>query len=278
MKDKFNKLRAYYRFKTHFPIGAIVLPWVRKRVKKLLKASNVKELVRTEGNLLIPVRSDESVFRRIQETGSVDPGMEWIIKRYVKQGTVAIDVGANMGFISILMADRIGDDGEVYAIEPNIKLHSYIRRLFDINALENLKLIYCACSDKQGIARFKVDISDHTKSMVTDTGGLEINVMPLDSILAENSKTVSFVKIDVEGHEPNVLVGSKKTLSIHKPTLVFETGLHSPSDIEKINKILDDIGYDVIGIIKNWGIEEKALMMDMTEKTHCNVLALPIKR
>ncbi|MBU2621163.1 MAG: FkbM family methyltransferase [Proteobacteria bacterium] len=275
MKIKSEKLRAYYRFKDNYSMGSTILPWVRKREKSSLKKNVVKELVRTCNNFLVPVSSIDSATRHVQVRGSIDLSMEWIIKRYVKQGTVAVDVGANLGFLSLCMAERVGYIGKVYSIEPNRNLHPYIRELLYLNAIKNVEIVNCACSDEEGIVKFEIDESDHSKSRIGDKGEYEIKVMPLDTILEEIDNIVSFIKVDVEGHEPSVLAGAIKTLKSDRPTLVFETGTHSESDISKINRILEDTQYDVIGVIKDWGIEEKALTVRMTNKTHCNVLALP---
>lgn len=275
MKIKPEKIRAYYRFKDNYSMGSTILPWVRKRVKSTLKKNVVKELVRTRSNFLVPVSSIDLATRHVQIRGSIDLSMEWIIRRYVKQGTVAVDVGANVGFLSLCMAEQVGNIGKVYSIEPNINLHSYIKELLYLNAIKNVQIVHCACSDAEGPVRFEIDESDHSKSRIGDKGKYEIKAMPLDTILAENDNIISFIKVDVEGHEPSVLAGAITTLKTHRPTLVFETGAHSESDISKINNILEETQYDVIGVINDWGIEEKALTGRMTNKTHCNVLALP---
>ncbi|MGB5156922.1 FkbM family methyltransferase [Desulfobacterium sp. N47] len=275
MKYELDRLRAYYRFKNHFSPGSAMLPWIRKRLKNYLQKTSIKELVRTESNLLIPVDSAETATSRVQMRGSIDPGMEWIIRRYVKKNTTAVDIGANLGLLSLVMADQAGDDGAVYSIEPNINLHQYIKTLFHLNSLNNINLVSCACSDKEGSARFAIDSSDHTMSMISDSGEYEIKTLPLDIILNGNNKPVSFIKIDVEGHEPSVMIGAKNTILKHKPALVFETGFHPQNDIDGINDILRESRYDVIGVIKNWGIEKMALTANMTKKKHCNVLALP---
>ena len=151
MKTKSEKLRAYYRFKDNYPMGSIILPWVRKRVKLFLKKNAVKELVRTCNNFLVPVSSIDSATSHVQVRGSIDPSMEWIIRRYVKQGTVAVDVGANLGYLSLCMADQVGYIGKVYSIEPNSNLHSHIKELLYFNAFNYVEIVHCACSDKEGV-------------------------------------------------------------------------------------------------------------------------------
>lgn len=236
----------------------------------------ITEVVRTSENILVPVCSNESETRRVQIRGQIDAAMYWVIQRYAKPGSLAIDIGANYGFMSALMADIVGETGQVYAFEPNTDLHPYAKRLFSLNRLSIIEIFECACSDREGTVNFAIDNSDHTMSKINENGERIVPLRMLDSILVKNTRPVSFIKIDVEGHEACVLKGSMKCLTMHRPVLVFETGLHSEEDIECINSLLNAANYEVIGVINDWGITASSLTLNMTKKTHCNVLALPL--
>lgn len=275
MKASLLQLRSYYGFKKDYPIGKMLFPWNRRRLKSLLKQDSLCELVRTDNAFLIPVDSLEYATNRVQCRGSIDVSMEWVIKRYAKQNTLAIDVGCNVGLLALLMADAVGDLGEVYAVEPNPSLHEYIKKLFRINALSNMTLFQAVCSREKGNLSFCINGDDHTKSKLALDGGLRVGAIPIDELVKVSNKPLSLIKIDVEGHELDVLKGAVKTLKEKRPTLVFETGMHSKHDIDEINHILDEVDYEVLGVINDWGIESKPLTASMTNKSHCNVLALP---
>ena len=268
-----ERLRAYYRKKYHFPVGDIFFPWVRNRAKALLSARQIEELVRTTGDFLVPVDSSIPETRRVQMRGDIDLGMEWVVRRYAKPGTTVIDVGANLGYMTLCLADRVGVAGKVIAAEPNIEIHGYINELLHLNAIDNVTLLHCACSEREGVARFSVNRENHTMSKLDSSGDCEVKLLPVDSLVADVD-VLSFIKIDVEGHEVEVFRGAKETLKNKRPTLVFETGLHSSAEIDEINQILADCKYEVIGVIRDWGVERKALTLDTTTKSHCNVLAL----
>lgn len=252
-----------------------LFPWVRRSVKSFLRRNAVTELIRTENDFLIPVNSSEPTIRRVQVQGTYDPALEWVIRRYAKPGTAAVDVGANLGFLSLAMADCVGSGGRVFAVEPNAALHGYLARLMHLNAIDNVELSCCACTETAGTVRFAVDRNDHTQFGISEDGTSQVEARPLDAVLAGNSLPVSLLKIDVEGHEPEVLKGARATLRKHRPTVVFETGLHSAAQIEAIGELLEEADYDVIGVINEWGVEERALSATMTSGSHCNVLALP---
>ncbi len=275
MLDNFKGLRAYYRTKRVFQAGAAYLPWIRRRLRRNLERQHFQELVRTESDLLVRVDSREPATFNVLVRGIINSELEWVIRRYVKPGTAAIDVGANIGLVSVLIGARIGEEGMVYAVEPNPRLHPRIRELFRLNAMHNLRLCPCACSQKPAKAKFSVDQHDHCKSKISDKGDIEIELMTIDGILKDEPRPVSFLKIDVEGHEPMVLAGARETLRHHRPTLVLETGTHTAADIDSLNVLLDEVGYDVLGVIHEWGIEERPLSTDITTRTHCDVIALP---
>ncbi|WP_157117794.1 FkbM family methyltransferase [Oceanicoccus sagamiensis] len=277
MPSKLDKLRAFYRFKQDYPFGKFLFPWFRQRIKSELGKSSIGELVRTGNDFLVPVSPLEPATRRVQCRGSIDTGMEWVIKRYAKRNTLAVDVGANVGLLSLLMADSVGDSGRVLAIEPNESLLDYAKYLFQLNAVDNVQVISGVCSDKQGTLQFTIDKDHHSKSMVVKGGEVLVESFTLDTLVEGVEQKVSFIKIDVEGHESQVIKGALAILKHQKPVLVFETGMHTDDDIAQINRMLDDAGYKVIGVIMDWGVDEKSLTETMTDKSHCNVLALPIK-
>ncbi|WLD10448.1 FkbM family methyltransferase [Planctellipticum variicoloris] len=273
-----EQLRAYNRFRQRYPMWGALLPWARRSVKGFLRRNVVQELIRTDNDFLIPVDSSEATTRRVQVQGSFDSSLEWIIRRYAKPGTAAVDVGANLGYLSLVMSDRVGSQGCVYAVEPNPALHGYLTRLLQLNAIDNVQLARYACSQAAGTLRLAVDRADHTQFCISEDGGCQVEALPLDSLLASNALPVSLLKIDVEGHEFEVLAGARATLQRHRPTVVFETGLHTSSQVDSIGQILEDADYEVVGVIHDWGVDEQPLSTRMTTRSHCNVLALPRSR
>jgi FkbM family methyltransferase len=275
MHSAVSQLRAYNRFRRRYPMWGALLPWVRRSVKRFLRRNVVQELIRSDNDFLIPVNSSEPTIRRVQVQGTYDPSLEWVIRRYAKPGTAAVDVGANLGFLSLVMAERVGSAGRVYAVEPNPALHGYLERLLHLNAIDNVEIARCACSQISQTVRFAVDRADHTQFGIAEDGGSQVETRPLDAVLAANPLPVSLLKIDVEGHEPDVLIGARATLLRHRPTIIFETGLHSATQVDAICRLLAEVDYEVIGVINEWGIEERPLSLKMTSKAFCNVLALP---
>lgn len=269
-------LRRYYALRRRFGVGICWLPIWRRRLKSMAKQSPSKNIILLENGILIPVDATDKLTHKAWLLGILAPDFEWAIHRYVKSGTIAVDVGADLGFISVLMAQKVGESGEVFVIEPNPEMRLRIEKIFWLNGLQNYRIFQCGCSDKKQEAYFFINKKDHSMSCISQSDtGLQVQLMPLDSILEDVDKPVSFIKIDVERHEPEVLAGAKKTLQKHRPTIVFETGTHTSDQLSRIGDTLMEMSYSVVGVLHEWGIESKELSLNMTKRSHCNVLALP---
>ena len=233
-------------------------------------------MILLDNGFLVPMDASDPVTHLEWFHGLLAPDLEWVIRRYVKSETIAVDVGANLGFLSLLMADQVGAKGHVFVIEPNPQMRIGIEKVFWLNGMKNYTILQYGCSDQKQEAFFLIDPKDHSKSSITESPtGLKVQLMPLDLLLENVDKPISFIKIDVEGHEPEVLAGAKKTLQKHRPAVVFETGTHTEGELSRMEGLLSELSYEVVGILHEWGVENKKLSVDMTPKSHCNVLALP---
>lgn len=176
-----------------------------------------------------PVRSLYHVWKapRIHE-----PEFEWIAP-YLSG--VAIDVGANIGKFTVFCAKH---SPHVFSIEPaeeNIRTLNIAKRLYH---LSNVDIIHAAASDHCGKLSFSVPtFSDGSPNLyechVSDNGTFDVNAITLDSL----NLCPTFIKIDVEGHELEVLKGALQTIERSHPAMLIEV-LHSETE-----KTLSDIGY-----------------------------------
>lgn len=278
LEKRIHELRRYYSLARRLGIGICWLPFWHRRLKSIAKKSSLKNIILLDNGFLVPVDALDKVTHEAWLRGILAPDLEPAINRYVKPGTIAVDVGANLGFVSLLMAEKVGKYGEIFAIEPNPEMLLRIEKIFWLNGLQNYKIFECGCSDEKRDAYMLIDQGDHSRSRISqDQTGFQVQLLPLDLILKDVNKSVSFIKIDVEGYEGEVLAGAKKTLQKHRPAVVFETGTHTFEQISSISKILKEISYEVVGVLHEWGVEVKELSLNITEKSHCNVLTLPMK-
>ena len=147
------------------------------------------------------------------------------LHQYVTAGSIAIDVGANIGFFATRFATWVGPEGKVIAIEPdqqNLKLlKAEIQKL---KYQERVETHLAAASDKIGTVRLlrnEVHPGDHRISQ-TANGDLVKSVTVDMLVNCHRTRHVSFIKIDVQGAEMLVLKGALETIRRERPALLVE--------------------------------------------------------
>lgn len=135
------------------------------------------------------------------------------LSKYLKRGDVFIDIGANIGQLSLQALQIVKDKGKVISIEPHPKVFSYLRGNVEINNnLDVIKLFNCAVGSEDAKILFTDKVSDDQNRInLDDKIGLTVDVKTLDSLLDERL-IVDILKIDVEGFEYFVLMGSEQVL------------------------------------------------------------------
>jgi len=157
-----------------------------------------------------------------------------LIKQHLMVGNIFIDVGANEGFYSMIAAKKVSSTGRIIAIEPQQRLISVLEKNQTLNNLENITIVNAAVSDGK-TSELEIYLSPST-----NTGSSSITrryfvarkqkvvSKTLEAIFSEcNIATAHFVKIDVEGFEPEVIYGAEKLLADHRIHHLFVDFHHS---------------------------------------------------
>jgi FkbM family methyltransferase len=128
-----------------------------------------------------------------------------------------VDLGANEGFFSVIAARAVGPTGRVLAIEPQARLGTVIRRNLALNAAAHVTLAQVAISDVAGAADFNLapDTNSGSSGLTRATRYANptqsVRLLTLEACLQEYSlPTVDVMKVDVEGHEYEAILGSKE--------------------------------------------------------------------
>jgi FkbM family methyltransferase len=165
---------------------------------------------------------------------SIERDME-IVKYFVASGDSVIDVGANFGFYTVFLSNLAGDKGNVYSFEPIPLTYEILSNNVRSLSLANVKAFGCAISEKDGpgvmvIPKWSASGGEnfYQASIQTDkrVGGqfreVQVCLKKLDSLFYGHERKIAFVKIDVEGHELQVIEGAKSLISQSKPVLLIE--------------------------------------------------------
>ncbi len=163
--------------------------------------------------------------------GSYELQKQEIVARHVQLGDVFYDIGANVGFYSLLAARLVGEMGHVYSFEPLPQNVAFIHRHIALNHLRNITVYEFALANHQGIAHFQRGDRD-SMGKLADSGEIEVQVSSLDYLIdKERLRAPSVLKIDVEGAEYEVLKGASQLLIRDRPLIFLAT--HG-AEVEKL--------------------------------------------
>jgi len=173
-------------------------------------------------------------------------------RNWLKPGMTVIDVGANVGVYTFTAARRVGPRGRVLAVEPFSGCLRCLEETCRINELDWVKICGGAASDRSGTARLQLYTASELNEIVI--GDVEEPVQPgsfeevpcftLDSLVEqENVNRVDYLKIDAEGHEMSVLIGSEKILSEFFPIILYENIASSKGSNLPVAEYLKSKGY-----------------------------------
>jgi FkbM family methyltransferase len=212
------------------------------------------DTVRLPWGLKIRVQPNETIGSGIRRLGIHELASSECISRLVDPEDLAVDVGANIGHMTSIMAMRAGPRGEVIAFEP----HPVLFRELQFNVAEwrrdplaaPITELNLALSDHTGFAKLTApsgfNHNNGTSFLVSDaeaaqqTECYEVPLKTLDSIVNEG-QTIGFLKIDVEGHELHVLKGARGLLSSGRiRDILFEDHGTPPTPV---TQLLKDNGY-----------------------------------
>jgi len=133
-----------------------------------------------------------------------------LFKDYCQPGDVAVDVGANVGEVSIILSRRAGVRGQVFAFEPNPRIYRYLLGNLSLNGCTNVTAHNLAVGAAVGPVRMSDDKVDDMNRVV-DAGAIEVPCTTLDA--QSFPDRIAFLKVDVEGSELRVLEGAERLLA-----------------------------------------------------------------
>jgi FkbM family methyltransferase len=186
----------------------------------------------------------------------MEPTVEDAFLGLLRPGDVVYDIGANIGWYSLLAARKVGPGGKVIAFEPSVLNAAYLEQNAASNGLTNVTVICAAVTDRDGWATFldrgstegRLDKDDceaqaqrRAARAVDYKRSFTVPVLTLDSWIAETGEQPpNVLKIDVQGAEVGVLRGMTQTLRAAGPAVVLE--LHGTRS--EVADELDSVEYE----------------------------------
>lgn len=190
------------------------------------------------------------------ENGTNELLVQAAVAAHLSDGGVLLDIGANVGFFSVIGARLVGPSGRVVAFEPVPANADLIRRNATANGFSQISVVAKAVTDRAGrgqlvLAEYAGGAALASVAPPPDAcGEIEVDLVTIDGWLAgQPDLSPDLVKIDVEGAEAAVLHGMTATLGRRRPVVVVElddsTAVAAEAKADECRAILEGHGYVV---------------------------------
>ena len=184
-----------------------------------LKEINICESI--YGNMFFP-KNDVVAGKSLPLYGEWSEGENIVMSQFLNKGDSVVDIGANIGTTSIALSRFVGETGKVFSFEPQQIMAQCLSANVLINNLRNIEVYTLAVSSKSGWVYLDSDelsAKGRYGSVGISDNGHQVKAINLNEF---EIKDCAFIKIDVEGHEWEVIQGADFFLKLHRPVVYFE--------------------------------------------------------
>ncbi|WP_422931610.1 FkbM family methyltransferase [Singulisphaera sp. PoT] len=153
--------------------------------------------------------------------GCYEPEETALLREHLKPGMNFLDVGANIGYFTLLAASIVGPSGRIFSVEPSPACSTRLAESVQANGIKNVRIERMGLSDQPGTSVLHIPRAEdrnHTPSMISwnegESTSIEVPVRTLDAMIEEwGIDTIDVMKIDVEGYEPTIFRGASHALA-----------------------------------------------------------------
>jgi FkbM family methyltransferase len=249
-KETGMKIKEIYN--GYRPIILLVNPFLKEEPKIIINKKDMDTIIveNVNGLQINVIKGDFPIDASIQETKQWEPRTTQFIKDNLKKGQIFLDIGASIGYYTLLASKLVGTKDKVFAFEPSDENYEVLKENIKLNNLKNVKCLQKALSNYCGTVKLYKGKAAGQHSLLKEKNSTDEYV----SVIAEQyDKTLSIVpdmiKIDVEGAEKEVLLGMKKVLETKKElTIIMED--YSGKTVEWLIK---KYGFKIVNTEREYG-------------------------
>lgn len=217
---------------------AIARKWIRfgrgiagREFRRLIGKADSLELVSVNGYQLYISRDDlGSVAESLRLKGSYETGITACFEDIVKPGMVVLDIGANLGYYTVLFSKLVGPSGEVFAFEPDATNYRVLSENIKLNNCDNVTALNLALSDRSGEQEFftdKTHFGVHSlarENLIHVAAGHTVPTLTLDDFAARHlqGRKADVIKSDTQGAEGTVFSHSDAILGSDNLYILME--------------------------------------------------------
>jgi|SRR5919202_1306896 FkbM family methyltransferase len=178
--------------------------------------------------------------------GSYEYEKQLLFEQTIPEGSVVFDIGAHVGFYTLLSSVIVGTSGKVVAFEPLPRNLFYLHEHLRLNHIQNVMVIEAAVSAASRVTSFDESPTSFT-GHISPQGTLQVKTVALDELTSTGQIPMpTHIKLDVEGAELSVLSGARETLSLAHPTIFLAT--HGDEIHQQACQFLESLGYHLKAI------------------------------
>jgi len=265
----FNLLqKTYYAIGGHGLGRVKPLRWLYRLAFKFLRPRQV----RVQGHLM---RLDEKDTLELGRKSVYEPLETGLLKRELGPGQTFVDIGANIGYYTLIAARRVGPAGRVYAFEPDPDNFELLRINVELNGYTNVVLVNKAVAEKARTTRLYLSESNKGDHRLYDSGDgrrfINVPVVSLDGFFKNLDKKIHFIKMDIQGAEAAALEGMKgvirKNRGLKLVTEFQPEGLRNfGSDPGKYLRTLKKLGFKLSEISEKEGVLRPANPVELMNR------------
>ncbi len=166
-------------------------------------------------------------------------------------GRTAIDVGANLGFTTTMLASVVGPAGRVLSFEPSPIVYAKLRKTVEANSLSHVITFNLACGSSTSVQTLHAVTRSSGNSSILGEGpaSASVEVVRLDDVDEVWERPVALIKIDTEGYEPEVLAGARRLIEKQRPILYLEMGGDYPESTRRSIELLSELRYGIEHVV-----------------------------
>jgi FkbM family methyltransferase len=235
------------------PLSAFVPLSVKEFLYSLKERKS--HVVSLDGFKLAVHQHDIVISESIKNSGVWAQSETRLFRELITPGMVVIDVGANIGYFSLLASTLVGPQGEVHAFEPDPVNCGLLKKNVRMNRASNIKVVQAALGNSDDPVPLFLNSDNKGDHRIWEASGesrtkITVKATTLDHYLNKTGIVPSFIKIDVQGAEGGVLEGMKETLAQGAPRFMIlelwpEALRKCETDPQEMIKLIADAGFTI---------------------------------
>jgi FkbM family methyltransferase len=188
-------------------------------------------LISVQGSKMYVNTQDKAIVPNLLKDGLWEEYETELVHKLIKPGDIVVDIGANIGYYTLIAAKLTKDNGKVYSFEPEPNNFQLLSKNIAVNGYKNCTPIQKALSDKAGRIKLFLNITNlGAHSFINDEkknrsgGEVDVQTITLDDYFENEVKSnkIDFIKMDAEGAEGLVISGAKRLLAENDVKILME--------------------------------------------------------